>query len=114
MSNTMKHPPQQTGFLALKAQVGNLITYGHEQPVEETLYGVGIGHFHLNLAYQALPLARTVYDKVGTDLPGIFSYCLRLLREIKLGSGEQMGYSGEKAVTHPGWREVGNQIIVPR
>src|SRR4030065_2419922 len=96
----MKHPPQQTRRFTLKAQVGNLIAYRHEQPVEESLYGVGIGHFHLNLAYQALPLARTVYDKVGADFPGIFSDCLRFLGEIKLGSGEQMGYSGEKGIAH--------------
>ena len=65
----------------------------------------------MDITDQAFPLARTVDHEIGTYFAGIFGDGLRLFREIQHGAGQQMRNGAEIAVSHPGRREVGNQVI---
>ncbi len=82
-----------------------------EEVIGKAFQGAGVHHFHLDLADQPLPLARAVDNEVGAHLTRVLGDGLRLLGEVQLGPGEDMGNGGEIAVPYPGRREVGDKVV---
>ena len=108
----IENAPQGRYPALLQAQVGDLVTDGHQPLVEETLERRGVHDLHLDGRVEAFPDARRREHDVRTDLADVVQRRLRLLGEIDGEADGQGGGRRHHLLADPGQRQEGDELVV--